>query len=213
MERQDLKSAEQIFGKNFIGPSQLKAIEKSLGVTVPANSSEIPLIPFSIQELQMYSETHILLLQVAYTSQMQHINILSLRDFFGTNAKEESPVFYPQDWYINEKFARTLLSLKWVLLQKELEPQTRGKLPDSEALSQNKLPSAITCTYAFFAYYLHTSGGKLWEFDYIWCSDLDASGDRIYVGRYTDPAGLANSGFSIHRHLSIKQNYGSCLIS
>ena len=32
--------------------------------------------------------------------------------------------------------------------------------------------------------------------------------DQIYVGRYIDPIKINKNGFSIHRHLKIKNNYG-----
>lgn len=51
-------------------------------------------------------------------------------------------------------------------------------------------------------------GEKLWDNDYIWCSDTYNNGDQIYVGRYTDLSGLNADGFEIHRHLKIKNNYG-----
>ena len=43
---------------------------------------------------------------------------------------------------------------------------------------------------------------------FIWCNDVDANGDRIYVGRYFDPLGISKNGFSVHRQLRIKNNYG-----
>ena len=65
----------------------------------------------------------------------------------------------------------------------------------------------ILITYIFITYY-KTTGIILWQNDYIWCNDFDSNEDQIYVGRYYDPLGISKDGFSIHRHLTIKENYG-----
>ena len=69
-------------------------------------------------------------------------------------------------------------------------------------------PSAILCVYTFFAYY-YAQKGLLWYHDFIWCSDTDHNGDRIYVGKYHDVDGVNKNGFSIHRHLALRNCYAS----
>lgn len=51
-------------------------------------------------------------------------------------------------------------------------------------------------------------GEKLWYHDFVWCSDVDHNGDRIYVGKYNDIDGVNKDGFSIHRHLALRLCYG-----
>ena len=51
----------------------------------------------------------------------------------------------------------------------------------------------------------------LWPNDYIWCSDTDSHNDQIYVGKIIDNDNLSKTDFSVHRHLSVKLNYGSII--
>ena len=71
-----------------------------------------------------------------------------------------------------------------------------------------KYPTANLCIYLFFLNYA-VNKTILWQNDYVWCSDLDSNGDNIYVGRYYDINKVSKDGFSIHRHLKLKSNYGS----
>ena len=59
-----------------------------------------------------------------------------------------------------------------------------------------------------FAYF-YTNRKILWPYDFIWCSDFDHNGDRIYVGKYHDIDGVNKDGFSIHRHLALRICYAS----
>ena len=67
------------------------------------------------------------------------------------------------------------------------------------------------CTYTFFVFYL-CRHEKIWNHDFIWCSDRDHNGDRIYVGKYHDIDGVNKNGFSIHRHLALRPCYGAISI-
>lgn len=63
------------------------------------------------------------------------------------------------------------------------------------------------CLY-FFAYY-HVRKELLWYHDFIWCHDIDHNGDRIYIGKYHDVDGVNKNGFSIHRHLALRNCYAA----
>jgi hypothetical protein len=206
-----LAKAKHIMKDNFIGPDELLSVAEKLKVSI---INKIPEIPFSTQELQKTKDDFILILG---SSKMQSGDVLSLNSFrevFGTDPAIAEPCFYNQDWYINEGFAQNIsLSDTWYLIRKELFAKSRGITPEmfiQRHPTVLKLPSAILCTYTFFSYYYLNEGAILWPSDYIWCNDRDHNGDQVYVGRYVDPAGLNKNGFSIHRHLSIKENYG-CL--
>lgn len=111
-------------------------------------------------------------------------------------------IFYPQDWYENEPFMNKCFTPGWYTFPKNLLKTSRGKSPHNQ-----KLYPASLVTYIFIVYY-ETYNKVLWPNDYIWCDDFDSNGDQIYVGRYYDPLGISKNGFSIHRHLTIKENYG-----
>ena len=92
-------------------------------------------------------------------------------------------------------------------MSKTLLDESRAMAADSVVVKYS-LYSAVELTYTFFVNYFVNDGEKLWNNDYVWCSDVDDKGDQIYVGRYTDASGLNADGFEIHRHLRIKNNYG-----
>ena len=76
-----------------------------------------------------------------------------------------------------------------------------------ELMKTHTFPSAIRCVYAFFTAW-YGLGEKPWYHDFVWCSDTDHNGDRIYVGKYHDVDGVNKNGFSIHRHLALRPCYG-----
>lgn len=199
----DLVIAEKLMGKNFIGINQLRLISKYLHFSLP---EIIPTIQFSLEELNSKCKDHILILGVEKFEDGSPVNILNLRKFIPFNNQNE-PCFYNQDWYDNENFAEKSLKSRWYLIRKEILNDSRSKNPDLISDSHN-FPTAILVTFTFFTYWF-LNKEILYEFDYVWCSDFDSEGDRIYVGRYKDIKGKSKNGFSIHRHLKIKQNYGA----
>lgn len=204
MERTtSLEEAKNIFGQNFIGPEELKIFSKKIGLDLVVNI--IPEIEFSSEELKLLAEDYLLILGASSIGG-RSVNLESLRSIFGCDYKESFPCFYNQDWYLREEFFKKTLSPGWHLIRREIKNDSRGVDPQELAKHSN-FPSAILSAWTFFVYHVLT-GEKLWQNDYIWCSDFDANGDQIYVGRYFDPQGLSREGFSIHRYLKIRNNYG-----
>lgn len=208
----DLSSAKKIMGKNFIGLEELNAISAQLGIDNPIKSKRIPKIIFTEQTLKREKNNAVLILGIPKGKNGKPITINFMRAHFGMNPKKSEPCFYNQDWYIDESFAHyNHLKLKWYLIAKKINPQSRGKEPNvikSSLVRGHLLPFAILASFTFFAYYFHTKGEILWKHDFIWCSDRDKNGDQIYVGRYQDPHSINRNGFNIHRHLKIRSFYG-----
>lgn len=194
-------------GKNLIGPEEIRFFFKRLNLT--AFLDDIPQIQFSLAELRDKANNHILILG-CFADNEWPINIINLRKLFGVEPEVLEPCFYNQDWYLNEEFIKKPIPNKWFLVQKDVLADTRGLMPDLilEKFSPVTFPSAILCAYSFFAYYINT-GTILWKNDFVWCSDKDHNGDRIYVGKYSDIGGINKNGFSIHRHLSLRKCYGA----
>jgi hypothetical protein len=206
MERTtSIKEAKEIMGSNFIGHEELALIADNLGIKVP---SEIPSIFYDLLELQDKQNDYILILGVSQMKNGDPLSLKTLRNRFGFNPNVSEPCFYNQDWYLKENFVNKTLDFKWFLVRKSVFPESRSKSPDILKLKYN-LPSAILCAFTFFANYFHTGGEVLWPNDFIWCSDNDANSDQVYIGRYIDNTGFSKNGFSIHRHLKIRDNYGS----
>lgn len=205
MERRlSLKQAHHLFKENFIGTEELYRIKSKLDI----NFKDVPEIPFTPEELKIKAqEGYILFLGGSFISKNIPITILSLRNFFGINPSISEPCFYNQDWYDLESFANKSIENKWYLIKKSIFNESRAIHPNY-LFSDYKFPSAIICAYLFFIYWL-CNNECLWESDFVWCSDFDSNGDRVYVGKYKDLKGTNKSGFSVHRHLSLNNFYGS----
>ncbi len=196
-----LQEAKKIMGQNFIGPEQVNVLLQMIG----ENKIEIetcPTINYGKELLQKYADSYILV----YGS--SRVTIKNLRNYFGFDPDKSEPCFYNQDWYMSEDFINTRLEDKWYLLKKDVINNTRACQPKDLLSEGIEFPSAILCTYTFFLYDI-IYGEKLWYHDFIWCSDVDHNGDRIYVGKYHDIDGVNKNGFSIHRHLALRNCYGS----
>lgn len=204
MERTtSIAEAKQILGLNFIGPDELELIANKMGIKIP---SEIPIIPYDLEDLKNKKNDYILIIGASKMNNGKPLTLRALRDHFGINPDISEPCFYNQDWYLKESFIEKPLVSKWFLIRKNVFQESRGKNPD-EIKNHYSFTSAILCAYSFFVYWFHANE-CLWKHDFVWCNDLDANNDRIYVARYFDPAGLSKNGFSIHRHLRLKENYG-----
>lgn len=209
----DRLQAKKIMGENFIGPEELSKISSQLGIANPLETNNnFPEIIFNEQYLQKIHQDYILILGIPTTKNNENLTINRMRLNFGWDSEKSEPCFYNQDWYLNEDFADKIhLEFAWYLVKKDVIQDTRGRDPKSieENLAYNQsFPKAILTTFTFFAYYFHINGQVLWKHDFVWCSDKDKNGDRIYIGRYEDPIKINKNGFNVHRHLSLRQCYG-----
>ena len=188
--------------KNMIGPEELKAL-REMGLRVPEN---IPEIPFSPEELARKQEDYLLVLGVSTFADGTKVTIRNLRERFGLDPEVSEPCFYNQDWYLREDFIDVPMEDGWFLIRKNVYEDSRAVQP-AELMKNHEFPSAVRCVYAFFTAWF-ALGIRLWEHDFVWCSDTDHNGDRIYVGKYHDIDGVNKNGFSIHRHLALRPCYG-----
>ena len=203
MERETIK---QLFGKNFIGKDELKPFFKALGFG-EIEIQECP-IQYIDAELQKAANEGYILIYGAGSINGQNINLKFLREKFGVNPDESEPCLYNQDWYMKEDFMDLTLEDRWYLIKKDVFEESRAVMPGYLTQQGLNFPPAILCGYSFFAYY-YARNEYLWWHDFVWCSDSDHNGDRIYVGKYHDIDGVNKSGFSIHRHLALRPCYGS----
>lgn len=205
MERRtNIKEARQLFGENFIGADEISKFAPDFGVQLPIN---VPAILYSKSELEAHTTDSILILGVEKMGDGKSLNLMSLRERFGSNPADFQPCFYNQDWYLNEDFMQFELKSRWYLIKKNVFEDSRAVLPSILEKKYN-FPQAVLCGYVFFAYWFH-SHNILWRHDFVWCSDVDHNGDRIYVGKYVDIDGVNKNGFSIHRHLALRNSYAA----
>ncbi|MDP4267479.1 MAG: hypothetical protein Q8880_08605 [Bacteroidota bacterium] len=213
MERTTIEQAINIMGTNFIGPNELNALSERMGIlTTDEIADTIPEIKHSPSLLTKLSKNYILILGIPYSKDKMPLTLNRMREFFGIDPDINEPCFYNQDWYIKESFANNkTLDFKWYLIRKIILEDSRAVAPEnyiSKFNSNQKLPSAILTAFTFFVWYLQTGGEILWKHDFLWCSDIDHNGDRIYTGKYIDVNKINKNGFSIHRHLAIRSFYG-----
>lgn len=204
MERTTIEEAKLIFKDNFIGPDELLPLFLRFHPK-EKNEYNIPEIPWNSAQLEILSDDYILILGIPSWGGID-INIRNLRVIFGVDPNISEPCFYNQDWYLNENFIDTTLKLGWYLVKRNVFEESRAVDPTILVRNDLQFPPTILCCYTFFALWL-ARDIKLWQYDFVWCSDKDHNGDRIYVGKYTDIDGVNKSGFSIHRHLALRRCY------
>jgi hypothetical protein len=205
MERRtEIIAAKQLFGEQFIGMEEIANIAAEMGLQFPGIE---PAIPYTVEELKKHAADCILILGADTTKNGKPLTLMALREQFGIDPALSEPCFYNQDWYLKEDFVQTRLENRWYLVKKNVFEESRAVLP--EILERkHHFPQAVLCAYTFFAWWFHAHK-VLWRDDFIWCSDTDHHHDRIYVGRYNDIDGINKNGFSIHRHLALKNSYAA----
>lgn len=197
-----LKAAKTIMCRWIIGPDDLQGIE-ALRLQIP---TEIPRIRFSEGQLLEKKDDYLLVLGVSRFNDGKPVTIRNMQRIFGKNPEVMEPCFYNQDWYDKEAFIDIPMVDEWFLIRKDVYEDSRAVQP-TELMKSYSFPSAVKCCFAFFVAW-YVLGIKLWYHDFVWCSDVDHNGDRIYVGKYHDIDGVNKNGFSIHRHLGLRNCYG-----
>lgn len=203
MEREAVRN---LFGKNFIGKDELKSLFKALGFG-EVEIQETP-IQYTDADLQKTSSEGYVLIYGVGSINGKNITLKFLREKFGVNPDEFEPCMYNQDWYMKEDFMDLTLENRWYLIKMDVYEESRAVLPEDLTQQGLSFPPAILCGYTFFAFYF-AHNEYLWWHDFVWCSDTDHNGDRIYVGKYHDIDSVNKNGFSIHRHLALRPCYGS----
>ncbi len=196
----NIEEARIIMGDNFIGPDELRDM-KLLHLCV----EDVPQLTYSRRELEEKKEDYLLVMGVPFFTDGSPVTIRNIKRVMGSNPDVKEPCFYNQDWYDKERFVDIPVKKEWILIRKYIYENSRGVAPE-ELKKSYKFQSAINCTYAFFVSWLVFNRG-LWLHEYVWCSDKDHNGDQIYVGKYYDIDGVNKNGFSIHRHLSLRECY------
>ena len=203
----NIETAKRLFGDNFIGKEELKPFLEALGFE-DAEIQEKP-IQFSDADLERAANDGYILIYGVEHIGGKLISLRFLRETFGIDPDQSEPCFYNQDWYLKETFMdESFLNAQWFLIKKEVIDGTRAVMPEDLMKNKISFPPAILCAYTFFAY-LFARKEYLWQYDFVWCSDVDHNGDRIYVGKYHDIDGVNKNGFSIHRHLALRPCYGA----
>lgn len=202
IQKLSIIQAQTIMQDNFIGLDELN----NLTLFNSEFGEDYSIIPFSAEELEKKKDDYLLIYGVSELKDGSPVSIRNLIKIFGKTPEESEPCFYNQDWYDKEDFIDKKMDEGWFLIRKTVYEESRAVQP-VDLMQKYNFPSAVSCVYAFFVTWL-SKNEKLWYHDFIWCSDTDHNGDRIYVGKYHDVDGVNKNGFSIHRHLALRDCYG-----
>ena len=183
------KRAREIMGKNIFGVEEAIA---HFGVN-PSKQQTAYLaeVPFAESVLEACKNTHVLVA----------VFPLSLLDIRG--ACKDQGLFYNQDWYNKQSFAKEKGEVGWQLIRKTPVSDSTSKTWDE----QNKLlgkddevPSVRAVVYTMVGHY-KAQNERLFEKVWVRCSDLDSGGSRVYVGVFDAMGLLVNSYWDDIRHV------------
>jgi len=172
------KLAREIMGRNMVG---IEEGVQCFGLT-PTDEQLKTLsdVPFSEDVLRAHKDTHVLVANLG-------LSIVDIRSKVAGKGK----IFYGQDWYDNQKFAKKAGQVGWLLIRKDQVPNSTSKTWNEQQALLGKdeyTPTAQEMIYAMVGYFLAT-GERLFEHIYVRCSDLTSVGIRVYLGCF-DASGL-----------------------
>ena len=116
---------------------------------------------------------------------------MTLRDIIA----QHPALFYPQEWYVDEAF-----------MDEPLPDEFPNRLPGGmsyigmppEVIHLQLEDSTVPASVLAFLYVMYPDD-PIWRY-YLWTSDLDQQGQRVYVGSN-------GKGLEIHRHLHITDRW------
>lgn len=167
------KLAREIMSKNFFG---IEEAIKHFGVnTTKQQLAYLAEVPFSEEVLKSCKDTHVLVA----------VFPLSILDIRGIAKKQSDwTLFYSQDWYDKQAFAKDKGEVGWQLVRKEpIADSTSKTWNEQQALlsKTEETPTARIVVYTMVGHFLAT-GERLFEKIYVRCVDLDSDGGRVGVG-------------------------------
>lgn len=182
------KRAREIMGKNFLG---VEEVAECFGIQLTQEELiTVAEIPFTEATLQECKDSHILFLGVNHDKEGKPLTINRFREMLPSTGQ---PRFWSyQSWYDKEKFAtKETPELKWYLIRKTVTKESRSKnyTEQEKLLKENEeRERAIVYVYGIFLMF-KARNERLFETDYVWCTDLGSDGHRVFVGGF-DSEGL-----------------------
>ena len=174
------QKAREIMGKNFFG---IEEAIKHYGINPTKRQLAcLAQIPWSEEELTLCKDTHVLVAVFP-------LSILDIREI--VKKLPNRTLFYNQDWYNKEAFAKDKGEIGWQLVRKTPVPDSTKKTwGEQQTLldKEDEAPKAQVMVYTIIGHFLAT-GERLFEKVYVRCSDLGSDGRHVGVG-YLDDEGL-----------------------
>jgi len=183
------KRAREIMGRNYFG---IEEAIRHFGVN-PSRQQLAALaeVPFTEATLEECKNTHVL-------AAVFPLSILEIRGKILGNQR----LFYNQDWYNRESFAKDRREAEWHLVRKTPVPNSTGKTWNEQQalLAKNEeTPTARVMVYTIIGHFLAT-GERLFENIYVRCSDVVSSGSRVHVGGFGSYGLGVRSGWGVLRY-------------
>ena len=169
--------AHEIMGKNFFG---IEEAIKHFGVNPSMRQiAMLHQVPFTAEVLKACKDTHILIAVFP-------LSILDIRDI--VKKLPNQTLFYNQDWYDKEAFAKDKSEIGWQLIRKTPVPDSTKKTwGEQQTLlaKEEETPKAQVMVYTIIGHFLAT-GERLFEKVYVRCIDFDSDGIHVSVGIFDD---------------------------
>ena len=141
-------------------------------------------VPFTAEVLKACKDTHILIAVFP-------LSILDIRDI--VKKLPNQTLFYNQDWYNKEAFAKDKGEISWQLVRKTPIPDSTKKTwGEQQTLlaKEEETPKAQVMVYTIIGHFLAT-GERLFEKVYVRCIDFGSDGFHVDVG------GFGGGGLSV----------------
>ncbi len=168
------KRACEIMGKNFFGVAE--AIGHFGFNPSKQQLAALAEIPFTEGVLESCKDTHVLVV----------VFPLSILEIRGGKIPSGQRLFYGQDWYNKQAFAKDRGEMGWKLVRKTPVENSTSKTWDEQQLLLGKneeVPTARVMVYTIIGHFLAT-GERLFEKIYVRSSDVDSDGYRVIVGSF-----------------------------
>ena len=166
------KRSREIMAKNFFGVEEaIRCFGVSPSRVQLAVLSEIP---FSESTLEQSKDTHVL-------AAVFPLSILDIR----SNVQDKG-LFYSQDWYDKQAFAKECGEVSWQLVRKTpVDDSTSKNWQEQQSLigKDDEVPSAQVMVYTIIGHYVAT-GERLFERIYGRTSSVDSDSNHVYVGSF-----------------------------
>ncbi len=164
--------AHKIMGLNFFG---IEEAIKYYGISpTPEQLDKLAEIPFSETVLQECKDTHVLIA-------IFPISVLDIR-----GKVQDKRLFYSQDWYNKQSFAKERGECSWQLILKTpVDNSTSKNWQEQQSLitKDEEVPDARIMIYTIIGHFLNT-GERLFEKIYVRTSSVASDGRRVYVGYF-----------------------------
>lgn len=233
-----LEKTKRLFGENFLGEDAIHIMEnkfKTAGIEV---KFEIPnlIFPYSEANIEKARQDENrdrsrmivlrpewMIIREGRQNVRKQVNILNLRELFkkenrhqgqvisityNNNPFGSDAVFYDQDWYDDQDFAKQALKPGYAMPTREILDDSRSKNWDEQQTlleSGERRREANETVWDTLLYYAST-GKKILESDYDWTQTRTSDGDLVLVGYF----GSNGLGLSSWRRSDSDDDLGVC---